>query len=87
MNAPQGSWKTTLAGVAAIITALGTAHTQYNNGGNVDFATLIPALLAGLGLVFARDNNKSSVDVGIQREVPKHEATKVVQDIPPIKPL
>lgn len=54
------SWKTSLAGIAAILTASGDALTQLL-GGNVGAGQLEKDLLAivvGLGLIFAKDSNK-----------------------------
>jgi hypothetical protein len=55
------SIKTTLAGIAAILTALGFALSQYTTGGfaAVDFATLITGVTAGIGLIAAKDFNVS----------------------------
>jgi hypothetical protein len=55
------SIKTTLAGVAAILTALGFAITQYTTGGigAVSFQTLITGITAGVGLIAAKDFNVS----------------------------
>ena len=61
------SWKTTVAGIAAILTAGGaalTALTDNNPATSPDYAALIAACIAGLGLIFARDNDVSSEDVG-----------------------
>ena len=51
--------KTTLGGVAAIITAVGVAITQYTTGGiaSIDFGALIVAISAGVGLIAAKDFN------------------------------
>ena len=44
--------KTTLAGCAAILTAIAGAMNAYPV---VDWASVIAAVIAGLGLIFARD--------------------------------
>lgn len=51
------SWKTTVTGVFAILTALGVAFGQYASGGfaAVQWEILITAVLAGVGLIFAKD--------------------------------
>lgn len=49
------NWKTTLAGASAIFIAVGQALAGLSTG---DFSTLpavIPAVIAGIGLVFAHD--------------------------------
>jgi hypothetical protein len=61
------SWKTTLAGIAAILTAGGaalTALTDNNPATSPDYAALIAACIAGLGLIFARDNGVTSEAAG-----------------------
>jgi hypothetical protein len=44
--------KTTMAGVAAILTAIAGAMNSYPA---VDWASVIAAVIAGLGLIFASD--------------------------------
>lgn len=61
------SWKTSAAGVGAILTALGTACTyQFDNDPTTspDWAVVVVAIVAGLGLLFARDNKVSSEQAG-----------------------
>lgn len=51
------NWKTSLAGGAAVATAVGHLLTQLGLG---DFSSIVPdvtAIMAGLGLLFAKDNN------------------------------
>ena len=61
------SWKTTVTGIAAILTAVGAALTAVFDADpatNIDIATTVSAVMAGLGLIFARDNGVTSEDVG-----------------------
>jgi anti-sigma-K factor RskA len=61
------SWKTTLAGVAAIVAAVATAvSAQFdNNPATVpDWTLVIGMITAGVGLMFARDDDKTSEQVG-----------------------
>jgi anti-sigma-K factor RskA len=61
------SWKTTLAGIAAIVAAVATAVSAQldNDPGTVpDWTMVIAMITAGVGLVLARDNDKSSEQVG-----------------------
>lgn len=63
----MASWRTTLAGIAAILTAGGTALTALADGDpmtNPDWAALIAAVIAGIGLLFARDNKVTSEQAG-----------------------
>ena len=60
------SWKTTSAGIGAILAAVGVAITQSGENGvsSIDWAALIPAVIAAIGLFFARDNNVTSEQAG-----------------------
>lgn len=61
------SWKTTVTGIAAVLTAIGSALTAlFDNDPNttLDVAVTASAIMAGIGLIFARDNNVSSEDAG-----------------------
>lgn len=60
------SWKTTAAGVSAVIAAVaGALNLMFdaNPNTNPDWTALIAAVTAGIGLVMARDNDKSSEEV------------------------
>jgi hypothetical protein len=63
----QASWKTNTAGIGAILGALGAICTgiAHDNFGAV--ATALPALIAGIGLLCARDNDKTSEEVGASK--------------------
>ncbi len=61
------SWKTTLAGIAAIVAAVATAvsaHFDNDPATLPDWTMVIAVITAGVGLVLARDNDKSSEQVG-----------------------
>lgn len=61
------SWRTSAAGLAAILTAGGTAITALVDNDpltNPDWAALIAACIAGIGLLLARDNRVSSEQAG-----------------------
>lgn len=61
------SWKTTTAGIGAILVALGSilqALFDGNPATEPDYAALVAAIIAGVGLLAARDNGVSSEDAG-----------------------
>lgn len=52
------NWKTTLAGIGAILVAVGTALSSVFDGNpatSFDMVTTITALSAGVGLILAKD--------------------------------
>jgi len=63
----KGSWRTTTAGIGAILIALGSAlSAQFDNDPATvpDWGSLIAAVVAGVGLLNARDNKVSSEQAG-----------------------
>lgn len=61
------NWKTSGAGIAAILVAVGAALTAMTDGNdltNPDWAAVLAAAIAGIGLIFARDGDKTSEQVG-----------------------
>jgi hypothetical protein len=67
------NWKTTLAGTTAILTAVGDALTQLTTG-HWDPGRLMAdwtGLVAGIGLIFAKDGN---VTGGTKAATPEAEA-------------
>jgi hypothetical protein len=63
----MNSIKTTVLGIVSILAAICGAATALLDGNaatNVDWATVSAAIAAGWGLIMARDNNKTSEDVG-----------------------
>lgn len=66
------SWRTTLAGVGTILTAVGVALKAVFDGDpatSVNFEATITAIMAGIGLIAARDNGVSSEQAGVKPEV------------------
>lgn len=62
------SWKTTLSGIAGIVGLLGSAlAAQFDADPTTvaQWAVVIPAVIASAGLLFARDNNVSSEQAGV----------------------
>lgn len=63
MNLKNKNWKTTLAGLAAICVAIGVAvqsHLDNDPLTIVRWEVVLASVLAGLGLVFAKDGDKST---------------------------
>lgn len=64
------SWKTTLCGILGVIAAAITLVVQPLLDGDPStvpqWGAFVTAATAALGLVFARDNDRSSEDVGIK---------------------
>jgi len=56
------SWKTTAAGVVAILTVILTAVTQFISGGfpAISWEVLITGIIAGVGLIMAKDSGVSN---------------------------
>lgn len=62
----NSSWKTTAAGISAIVASVAGALNLMFDGNtltNPDWTSVIAAITAGIGLLTARDNDKSSEDV------------------------
>jgi hypothetical protein len=58
----NSSWKTTGAGVAAILVAVGSVLTALTDNDPLtvpDWGALSAAVIAGVGLIFAKDNKKA----------------------------
>jgi uncharacterized membrane protein len=65
ISSPRTTWAA-LAGIFALVfTQLGYIFDN-DPATIVDFGAVIPQFLALIGVIFARDNNKSSEDVGIK---------------------
>ena len=52
------NWKTTGAGIGAILVAIGSVLTSISDSLPVDYTTAIAAILAGIGLIVAKDATK-----------------------------
>jgi hypothetical protein len=51
----MSNWKTTAAGVGAILVAVGTVVSGLAHGTSVDWSACIAAVMAGIGLIAAKD--------------------------------
>jgi hypothetical protein len=58
------SYRTTLAGIAAICTAAASVLTGLAEGTAIDWTAVIGAVIAGVGLMAARDNKVTSEQAG-----------------------
>ena len=58
------SWKTTVTGILTIVIAAGTAAKLLLSGSQPDWPATIAAVMAGFGLIAARDNNVTSEQAG-----------------------
>lgn len=63
----KSSWKTTAAGIGAILVAVGSALTATFDADPAtvaDWGAVVAAIIAGVGLIMARDNNVTSEQAG-----------------------
>lgn len=63
------SWRTTSLGVLSILSAVIGAGQSYLSGHSVDFASVLAAVVAGIGLIKAADH--SAVSTAVAPEPPK----------------
>ena len=60
----MNSWKTTVGGIGSILGGLAMIFKGIASGEPVDFAAALAAIMAGVGLLTARDNDKTSESAG-----------------------
>ena len=79
------SWKTFSAGVAAVAGGLTGFYFSYKHGAlsEATVPAYIASILTGFGLMFARDNNVSSVDVGLQGVTTNAKGEAVITPVGP----
>ncbi len=61
------SWKTTAAGIAALLAVIATAIASQFDGDastTAEWGAVVTAVFVALGFVASRDNDRSSEDVG-----------------------
>lgn len=56
--------KTTMTGIAAVLAAIAGVLTAVANGTPIDWSSAISAIIAGVGLIAARDHNVTSESAG-----------------------
>jgi hypothetical protein len=64
------SWKTTVAGIGALLVAVGGALNMLFDGNpntNPDWNQVVAASVVAVGLIFARDNDKTSKALGLHK--------------------
>ena len=79
------NWKTTSGGILGVLGGLVGFFFSYKNG-NMNEASVmgyLTAIVTGAGLLFARDANVSSVDMGIQGVTTNSKGEAVVSPIGP----
>lgn len=64
----MNSWQTSSAGVAAILVSLGGLIKGFADKDMGLMATSITGIITGIGLLKARDNNKTSEQVGAGKD-------------------
>ena len=62
----RGSWKTTIAGIGSVLTGVTMIATGLAGDG-VNWEAAIAAIVAGAGLLFARDNSVTSKQAGAEK--------------------
>lgn len=65
----KASWRTSAAGVGAILVAIGSAVTALTDNDPMtipDWGAVVAAVIAGVGLILARDAKVSSQQEGIR---------------------
>lgn len=55
------NWKTTLAGLGMLLTAAAQIVTALASGTMPDWEKVVPLVIAGLGLLLAKDYNVSGI--------------------------
>ena len=65
----KASWRTTAAGIGAILVAAGSAMSAHFDNDPLtvaDWGSVVAAVVAGIGLIMARDAKVSSQQEGIR---------------------
>lgn len=78
----SGSWKTASAGITSVVTGICILVFSPKIDQTTVMASLA-AILPGIGLIFARQNNKTSEDVGVDTS----PAAQAARDLAAKKPV
>jgi hypothetical protein len=62
------SWKTALSGLVAVCVGVSEIANGLVNGKPIDWTLAGTSISTGIGLIFARDNNKTSEEVGAKHK-------------------
>ena len=60
------SWKTSLSGVVTILAGVGQVVWAVTHNTEPQWAVSTAVIVAGIGLLYSRDDNRSSRDVGVE---------------------
>lgn len=71
----MGSWKTSLAGISTLLSVAVHVLNALVQGTSIDTTVVATGLTTGVGLLFARDNNKTSEQVGAKTTKPEEPQT------------
>lgn len=73
---PMTNWKTNLSGVAAIMSAVADIIHSLSAGAPVNWSADVPAIIAGVGLLFAKDSSTSSTQAQVNTATAKAADSK-----------
>lgn len=62
------SWKTTLAGLAAILTSVVGILQHFNDGTPIDINQHVTEVMIGVGLLFAKDHDATGGTRAVKRD-------------------
>lgn len=66
MKLSQTSWKSTVTGIVTVLFGLGPLIWNLVHHIEPNWLACLGTITGGVGLIFARDNDKSSEDVGLK---------------------
>jgi hypothetical protein len=69
------NWKTSLAGLGAILTALADVAHSLSTGAPINWSADLPAIVGGVGLLLAKDGSTHSTEAEVETSTAKTIAT------------